>query len=119
MKKHIRIFFASFFACILSVTTLFGLLFVAETSKSQNGGDMALSAKLISPRTLSLSFMGHSAEIALDLPEQIADDISDWGIFILPRGARLIMQWGECAKRLISGESLLPPEPEYKNARLV
>jgi len=119
LKNLVRIFFSSFFVCILAVMTVFGLLFVAETSKSQNGGDMALSAERISPHTLSLSFMGHSAEIYLGLPEQIADEVGSWGIFILPRGVRLALQWGECTKRLIAGESLLPPEPEYKNACLV
>ena len=119
MKNLVRIFFASFFTCILIVMTIFGLLFVAETSKSQNGGDMSLSFERSSPHTLSLSFMGYKADIELALPEQIADEIGDWGIFILPRGVRLALQWGECAKRLMTGESLLPPEPEYKNACLV
>ena len=119
MKNNVRIFFTSFFTCILIVMTVFGLLFVAETSKGPNGGDMSLKFERTAPDILSLSFMGHRAELDLDRPEQISEEIGDWGIFILPRGARLILQWGECAKRLIKGESFLPPEPEYKNACLV
>ena len=119
MKNLARIFFVSFFTCILTVGTAFGLLFVAETSKNQNGEDMSFSIEKTSPYTLSMSFMGNRRDISISLPEKIADKISDYGTLILPRGARLFLQLGELARRLISGESKSLPEPEYKNACLV